>query len=243
MKLLITELTKKFDGVTAVNNISLILEGGKISGLVGPNGSGKTTLVNLLSGFIPSDGGAVNFGNGHTVKKIKPYMVKTYGVTRTFQDIRLFDQMTVMDNILVVLTSRDVYCALFECHGPEHLEKAERILKKLDLWDKRDKLAGNLSYGQRKLLEIGRAVSMDASIYLFDEPFAGLFPGMADIVKTILEELKRQGHIVVLIEHDMELIRGITDYVFVMDCGALLAEGLPHEVLKNKKVIEAYLGN
>jgi ABC-type branched-subunit amino acid transport system ATPase component len=242
MKIEINNLTKRFDGVTAVNDLSLTLEEGKITGIVGPNGSGKTTLINLLSGFLPSDSGYVTFGR-RIVRKIKPHKVMSYGVTRTFQDVRLFNQMSVLDNILVVLTARSIHCALFECHGPEHLEKAENVLKQLDLWEKRNELAANLSYGQRKLLEIGRAISMDAEIYLFDEPFAGLFPGMMEIVEGILKGLREKGYIVVLIEHDMDLIRGLTDYVFVLVSGELLAEGPPDQVLKDRKVVEAYLGN
>ncbi len=239
----IENLTKRFDGVTAVNNVSLTLEGGKITGLVGPNGSGKTTLVNLLSGFLPIDGGTVTFDDSFTVKKITPHKIKSYGITRTFQDIRLFEQMTVLDNILVVLTERNVWRALFGGHGPEHMQKAEEALKTVGLWEKRSELASNLSYGQRKLLEIGRAVSMDAGIFLFDEPFAGLFPGMVEIVESIIRGLRDKGCIVVLIEHDMELIRALTDYVFVLDSGVLLAEGRPHEVLNDRKVVEAYIGN
>lgn len=242
MKIEIRNFTKKFDGVTAVNNLSLTLRGGKITGLVGPNGSGKTTLVNLLSGFLPLDSGALTLNDGRIIKHIKPYKVMSYGITRTFQDIHLFEQMTVLDNILVVLTERDLYCAIRECHGPEHLEKAENVLGRTGLWEKRNELAANLSYGQRKLLEISRAISMDATIYLFDEPFAGLFPEMAKIVMSILKDLRDEGHIVVLIEHDMDLIRELSDYAFVLDSGELLAEGLPEEVLRDEKVVEAYLG-
>ncbi len=241
MKIEINNLTKRFDGVTAVNNLSLILEEGKITGIVGPNGSGKTTLINLLSGFLPSDGGSVAFGK-RIVRKIKPHKVMSYGLTRTFQDVRLFNQMSVLDNILVVLTKRDVYCAIRECHGPEHLKRTEEVLKEIELWEKRDELAANLSYGQRKLLEIGRALAMGTSVMLFDEPFAGLFPGMEEKIMVILKGLRDQGRTLVLIEHDMDLIREMADYVFVLDSGELLAEGLPNEVLKDKRVIEAYLG-
>jgi ABC-type branched-subunit amino acid transport system ATPase component len=242
VKIDIKNFTKRFDGVTAVDNLSITLRGGKITGLVGPNGSGKTTLVNLLSGFLPLDNGALTLVNGDIVKKIRPYKVMSYGITRTFQDIRLFDQMTVLDNILVVLTKRDLHCAMRECHRQEHLEKAEQVLTRTGLWEKRDELAANLSYGQRKLLEISRAISMDARIYLFDEPFAGLFQGMVRTVMEILKELRDEGHIVVLIEHDMDLIRELADYAFVLDSGKLLSEGMPNEVLKDKEVIEAYLG-
>lgn len=241
MRIEINNLTKRFEGVTAVNNLSLALEEGKITGIVGPNGSGKTTLINLLSGFLPSDGGYVKFGR-RKIRKIRPYKVMSYGLTRTFQDVRLFKQMSVLDNILVVLTERDVYCAIRECHGPEHLARTEEVLKKIGLWDKRDELAANLSYGQGKLLETGRALAMDTSVMLFDEPFAGLFPGMEVHVMEILKRLRNEGRTLVLIEHDMDLIREMADYVFVLDSGELLAEGLPNEVLKDKRVIEAYLG-
>ncbi len=242
MTIRINNLTKRFDGVMAVDNVSLTFEAGNITGLVGPNGSGKTTLINLLSGFLPSDGGSVTLSDGRTIKKILPHKVKSYGITRTFQDIRLFEQMTVLDNILVVLTARRLYHALFENNRTRHMEKAEAVLKKIGLLEKRDALASNLSYGQRKLLEIGRALSMDAEIYLFDEPFAGLFPGMVRIVISILKELRDRGRTIVLIEHDMDLIRELSDYAFVLDSGELLAEGLPDEVLKERAVIEAYLG-
>jgi len=239
-------LSKHFDGVRAVDDLSIAVEKGKITGIIGPNGSGKSTLINLLSGIIPSDGGVLII-SGEKIKKIKPWEIAFYGITRMFQEVRLFNQMTVLDNILVVLTSRAPLKSLFEKHNQFYLNRAEELLKKTDLWEKRNELAINLSYGQRKLLEIARAlansmVDADPDIFLFDEPFAGLFPHMVKIVEEILRELKKHGKTVILIEHNMNLIRELCDYIFVMDSGKLLAEGEPDKVLAEKEVIEAYLG-
>lgn len=235
-------ITKNFDGVKAVNDLSIGMEKGKITGVIGPNGSGKTTLTNLLTGMLPFDSGAVDIDGVKRLKKIKPYDISVYGITRTFQDVRLFEQMTVLDNILVVLTERNVASALFEKHKKFHNEQAKEVLEKVGLWDKKNELAVNLSYGQRKLLEIARALAMKSEIYFFDEPFAGLFPEMVKLISGIIKELKQQGKTVILIEHDMGLIRELCDYVFVMESGSLLAEGKPNEVLENREVIEAYLG-
>lgn len=242
MKVLETKnLIKRFDGVQAVDQLSIAIEKGTITGLIGPNGSGKTTLMNVLSGMLPSDGGIVVL-DGFKLKKVKPYESHFYGLTRTFQDIRLFNQMTVLDNILVVLTERFVFGAIFEKHAQYHLSKAKEVLEKVRLWDKRNDLAAGLSYGQRKLLEIARSIVLDAKIYLFDEPFAGLFPEMRKIVVGIIQELKQYDKTVILIEHDMSLIREMCDYIFVIDEGKLLAEGKPKQVLEKREVIEAYLG-
>ena len=234
-------LDKHFGGVAAVDKLSISIEKGKITGIVGPNGSGKTTLVNVLSGFFPITAGVVVI-DGVTLKKINAPDIMAYGITRTFQEVRLFNQMPVLDNILITLTERNVFGALFEKHNKFHLARAEELLKKVGLWEKRNEMAGNLSYGQRKLLEIARALAMNAEIYLFDEPFAGLFPEMVKIVVAVLKELRAEGKTAVLIEHNMDLIRELSDHVIVMDGGELLAEGKPNEVLAERKVIEAYLG-
>ena len=235
-------LTKRFDGVKAVDGLSMDIEKGKITGIIGPNGSGKTTLVNLLSGMIGIDGGMIIVDDALELSNIKPYDILAYGITRTFQEARLFNQMTVLDNVLAVLTERNVFGALFEKHNDYHLGKAKDALEKVSLWEKRNELAANLSYGQRKLLEIARAVSTQAEIYLFDEPFAGLFPEIIRTVSAIIKNLKQEGKTVILIEHNMELIRELCDYAIVMDSGKLLAQGKPEEVLRRQEVIEAYLG-
>lgn len=234
-------LIKRFDGVHAVAGLSIKIEKGNITGIIGPNGSGKTTLVNLLSGMLPVDEGVVMI-SGACVNKIRPHELPLYGITRTFQNIRLFEQMTVLDNVLVVLTERNVFGSLFEKHNEYHLKIADEVLLKVNLWEKKNQLAINLSYGQRKLLEFARAMAMKAEIFLFDEPFAGLFPEMVKIVSGIMKELKKEDKTIILIEHNMNIIREICDYVIVMDSGQLLAEGRPKEVLEKRKVIEAYLG-
>jgi len=188
------------------------------------------------------DSGEIIVGETEKFTRILPHQVYFYGITRTFQNVRLFEQMTVLDNILVVLTERNVFSSLFEKHTEYHRKIAEEVLRKVGLWEKRNQLAVNLSYGQRKLLEIARTLAMKADIYLFDEPFAGLFPEMRKIVTAIIQELKQENKTVILIEHDMGLIRELCDYIFVMDEGKLLAEGKPESVLEKKEVIEAYLG-
>src|SRR3989344_3440424 len=153
-------IAKHFDGVHAVDGLSLGFEKGKITGLIGPNGSGKSTLINLLTGLMPFDDGKVVISSSEEVSRLLPYEVSDYGITRTFQEVRLFEQMLVLDNILVVLTKRNIAASLFETHKKFHLERAEEVLKKVGLWEKRHDLAKNLSYGQRKLLEVGRMLAM-----------------------------------------------------------------------------------
>ena len=234
-------LLKQFASVRAINNLSIALPREGITSIVGPNGSGKSTLLNLLSGTLPIDEGLVII-EGMSLRAILPYDSPTHGITRTFQEVRLFDQMTVLDNLLVILTKREVFGSLFEPPRASYRNRARQLLDSVGLWDKRQDLAENLSYGQRKLLEVSRALAMDVQIYLFDEPFAGLFPAMLERVKGLLEELRRERKTIIFIEHNMDLIRQLSDYTFVLDSGELLAEGEVREVLGKPEVIEAYLG-
>lgn len=241
MRISTKNLSKHFDGVRAVDGVSLVFESGKLTGVVGPNGSGKTTLTNLLSGILVSDEGLVVLG-GIELKHVHPHEISLYGITRTFQNVRLFEQMSVLDNLLVVLTERGVFASLVERHGKHHLKRAQDLLERVGLASKRDELAVNLSYGQRKLLEIARVLAMDPKVVLFDEPFAGLFPEMVKIVVSVMKELRERGVTILLIEHNMDLIRELSDTLVVMDAGSVLAQGDPGEVLSRQDVIEAYLG-
>jgi branched-chain amino acid transport system ATP-binding protein len=249
MPLLSTKkLIKHFDGVYAVNKLDISFEAGKITSIVGPNGSGKSTLINTLTGIHKIDGGEMIISSSTKLSKISTHEVPFYGITRTFQDVKLFEQMPVVDNILVVLTERSIWKALFEKHNALHLAKAEEVLKKVGLWEKRNELAKNLSYGQRKLLEVARVLATvhggvgDINVIFLDEPFAGMFPEMIKIVISVIKELRAQGKAVILVEHNMDIIRELSDYLYVLDSGEMLAEGKPEEVLARKDVIEAYLG-
>jgi branched-chain amino acid transport system ATP-binding protein len=242
-------LKKTFNGVTVVDDISIRIKAGKITSLIGPNGSGKSTTINLITGMVPMDAGEIVIEKNTKLSSIKSTEIASYGITRTFQNVEVFEQMTLIDNLLVVLTERNVFASLFERHGQYHLDIAEKVLKRFDIWQKRNDLVENLSYGQRKLLEIARVIAMgertdgETKILFFDEPYAGLFPEMVKMVTKIIKELRDEGKAIVLVEHNMDLIRELSDYVYVLDAGKNLKEGEVGDVLGDKKVIKAYLGN
>ncbi len=249
MKALKTEnLKKHFGGIYVTNDLSLGFEKGKITALIGPNGSGKSTLINLLTGIFPFDSGKVVVDEKTELTKIDSREVADLGITRTFQEVRVFEQITVLDNVLVVLTKRTPFSSLFERHKEHHLSIAKEVLAKVGLYEKKNELASALSYGQRKLLEVARVLAMhfapeaEPEVIFFDEPYAGLFPHMIEIIKGIMKEFRSNGKAVVLVEHNMDIIRELSDHIIVLDEGKLLAEGESHKVLSDKKVIEAYLG-
>lgn len=234
-------LVKSFEGVRALDELSLTVPRTGVTGIIGPNGSGKSTLVNVLTGLLPIDGGLVVIG-GEALTVVHPYENHRRGLTRTFQDIRLFEQMTVLDNLLVALSARPVYLSLLTSIRRSERERAHELLALVGLAEKRDAFAEELSYGQRKLLELARALAMGARTYLFDEPFAGLFPQMVDQVRGVLVGLRDQQRCVVLIDHNMTEIRSLCDLVIVLDSGELLGVGVPEDVLERGEVIEAYVG-
>ena len=234
-------ITKLFGGVRAVDDLSLSIPRKGMTAVIGPNGSGKSTLVNLLSGMLPLDGGMV-IVDGVGLKVVKAHATPDLGITRTFQDVRLFNQISVWDNIMVVLTERRLFPALKEREKPSHRDRARSVLKAVGMWEKRRSLATDLSYGQRKLLEMGRAIAMDVNTYLLDEPFAGLFPSMLESVKDIMKSMRDQGRTILFISHNMDIVRELSDHLIVLDSGRLLVEGEVEEVLSRPEVIEAYLG-
>ena len=235
------KISKLFGAVKAVDELSISIPRGIMTSIVGPNGSGKSTLVNLLSGTLPLDGGIVII-DGVGLRVVRAYDTPGHGITRTFQEVRLFDQVSVWDNIMVVLTERRLLPALLQRTNAERRANVQRVLESVGMWEKRNSLAMDLSYGQRKLLEIGRAIAMDADTYLFDEPFAGLFPQMIEQVKGIVRELQQQGRTIIFISHNMDIVRELPEHLIVLESGTLLGEGEVDEVLARPEVIEAYLG-
>lgn len=234
-------ISKHFGAVRAIDELTLAIRRGVTTSVVGPNGSGKSTLVNVLSGVLPLDGGLVII-DGQGLRVVRSHDIAQRGLTRTFQEVRLFDQIKVIDNILVVLTERRLVPALLQRRNRSLYGRAREILELVGMWEKRDALAGELSYGQRKLIEIGRALAMGAEIYLLDEPFAGLFPQMVERVKAILRRMREERRTIVFISHNMEIVRELSDQIVVLESGSLLAEGQVDPVLASPEVIEAYLG-
>lgn len=222
----VIKISKHFDGVKALSSVSFEAKPGNITGIIGPNGSGKSTLVNVLTNMIEKNGGKVKMkGN----------------FSRTFQDSRLWGNMTALDTILLSLQTRAVGDSIFTFAPKTKL--ALEIIKRVGLEHHTHSQARHLSYGQRKLLELGRALAGDTKILFLDEPFAGLFPEMIEVIKNILQEEKTKGTAIILIEHDMSIIRELCDYVYVLDSGKNIAEGKAEEVLEDKAVKTAYLGD
>ncbi len=221
----VSNISKSFGGIRAVRGVSLTCEAETITGLVGPNGSGKSTLVNVLTKMLTKDSGKIKIDGG-------------FG--RTFQDVRVWEHMTVLENVLLMTQAHGLLASLMEFRVDE--TNARAVVARVGLLDYMDVHAKHLSYGQRKLLEIGRALATGAPNLFLDEPFAGLFPLMIERVKKIILEEKARGASIVLIEHDMAVIRELCDTIIVLDAGIMIAKGDTEEVLLNPKVIEAYLG-
>lgn len=234
-------LVKAFGGVRAIDDLSVGFPQGETIGLIGPNGSGKTTLMNMLTGILRPSAGTMII-QGHIFRRVIPNTLRSLKIARTFQDGRLIEQLSVEDNLLLSVANNHCFKGFTEIDTKAYQARLRAVLEMTTLTDYRQKKAETLSYGLRKLLEMGRALMTDADVYFFDEPFTGLFPEVMEQVVVLLKALKEQRKTLVIIEHNMSLIQRLCDHAIVLDAGHLLAQGTSEAVLQNKRVQEAYLG-
>lgn len=250
MLLEVNNLSKSFGGIKAVRDVSIGIEANSISAIIGPNGAGKTTFFNLLTGIYKPDTGVVNF-DGRSLIGLSPDKVNAAGIARTFQSIRLFANMTVLENVMVGMHTRLnismvntlLRTAAFRAQEEHVREKARELLRFVGMAGKGDEVSRNLPYGDQRRIEIARALASDPKLILLDEPTAGMNPNeSADAMHLFRRIRDERGITVVLIEHDMRVVMGISERISVLDYGEKLAEGDPAAIRSNARVVEAYLG-
>jgi branched-chain amino acid transport system ATP-binding protein len=241
-------IRRTFGGLTAVDVDHLEIQRGVITGLIGPNGAGKTTFFNLLTGFDRPDEGDWSF-NGRSLKGVPAYRVSRMGMVRTFQLTKVLSRLTVLENMRVGATGqrgesllRAMFAPFWRRQESDNTEKADNLLERFLLIKKREDFAGSLSGGQRKLLEMARALMTDPKLIMLDEPMAGVNPALKQSLLDHIRGLKEEGRTVLFVEHDMDMVQEISDWVIVLAEGRLIAEGTARSISGNREVIDAYLG-
>ncbi|MGM0881657.1 MAG: ABC transporter ATP-binding protein [Bacillota bacterium] len=246
----VTKLVKRFGGLIAVNGVDFAFPKGSISAVIGPNGAGKTTFFNMITGIYTPDEGRIEL-DGKSIIKVKPDRITEWGIARTFQNIRLFGTMTVLENVMVgmhIHLKAGVFSTLLGLPKIRHeeaaaVEEAYRLLEYVGLADLLNEQANSLPYGAQRRLEIARALATKPKVLLLDEPAAGMNPRetveLTDLIKRIQQQLNIT---IILIEHDMKLVMELSEHILVLDYGTKIAEGAPDEIRTNPRVIEAYLG-
>ncbi|MDN5343986.1 MAG: branched-chain amino acid transport system ATP-binding protein [Clostridia bacterium] len=249
MLLEVNQVQMYFGGIKALDGVDVAIQPGTIHAVIGPNGSGKTTMFNVITGFYKPTSGKIHF-NGIDITGEKPHFIVEKGMARTFQTLRLFPHMTVMENVVVGRHTRireSFWRAAIRSRSTIKeekgaYEKAEQVLDLVGLIDKRHQLANSLAYGEARLLEIARALASDPQLLLLDEPAAGMNPSETKQVMELVKQLCQKGLTIILVEHDMKAVMAYSDVVTVLDHGKKLAEGTPEEIQHNEHVISAYLG-